>query len=111
MSQPSMLYAVRQFTFCSGGEGAPTTKPVTLHLVSRASGKPAIASVANSLLHSAARRVVGKPELAHREPFELSVEDLQCSLEGETHHAVKAPQTDGGESFIKESTALLHRIS
>ncbi|ETW86874.1 hypothetical protein HETIRDRAFT_377501 [Heterobasidion irregulare TC 32-1] len=65
------------------GEGAPTTKPVTLHLVSRASGKPAITSVANSLLHSAARRVVGKPEFAHREPFELSVEDLQCSLEGE----------------------------
>ena len=105
-----MLYAIHHFIFCSGGESAPSTKPVILHLVSRGSGKPAIASVANSLFHSAARRVVGKPELAHREPFELSVEDLQYALEGETHHAVKAPQTDGGESFMKESTALRHRI-
>ncbi|THH16811.1 hypothetical protein EW146_g3880 [Bondarzewia mesenterica] len=62
---------------------SPQLKAFTLHIVSRDSGKPAIASVANSLLRSTSRTRVGKPDPVRSESFKLTIDDLQYKLEGE----------------------------
>jgi len=60
-------------------------KPLTLQLVSRDSGKPAIAAVASSIRQSGLQTSYIKSTKADGSSlFQLSVNDLQCILEG-TH--------------------------
>jgi hypothetical protein len=67
-----------------GTHGPSSSEPFTLHLVSRDTGKPTIAALADSFLRRAfdGLRRNSVPMDKNTEVFHISVPDLQAMLEG-----------------------------
>ena len=108
VSSTQELPFIPQLTQITGMLGPPNSETFTLQFVSRDTGKPTIAAVADSLLQSVAHRAPRKAK-KEAEEFGVSVLDIEAILEGNesiyrTWHELKRLSIQGGVDIRRQTS-------